>query len=421
MFANLDLTLMERALCRGRNLMNLAMRTLPGTYRAKPVTVTRIASVEIFEDMAAAEPHWRTLEHDKTLATPYQRFDLLSLWQQHIGAALGVTPLIVVAFDALGAPLFLWPFGCRKLAGLRVVEFLGGKHANFNIALWRHDAAAKINADDLRAVLGRLTGRADIVKLVNQPLTWAGTTNPFALLPQQRSANFGFSGALIPDFEALLRARTNAVARKKMRKKERALANYGTVRFERANGPHEIRRVLDAFFKQKRARMRALGVPDVFAAPSVRHFIEAAATEHIAKRPAPIELYELSVNDIIVATMGGIVGGGRFCAMFNSIAQGRCAIESPGEQLIVNLVRRCCERGLDTFDLGIGEAHYKNLFCGDAEPLFDSYLPLSAGGRLLAIAFAIAASVKRSIKQSQPLWSLALATRRLRARFSTTP
>jgi CelD/BcsL family acetyltransferase involved in cellulose biosynthesis len=153
----------------------------------------------------------------------------------------------------------------------------------------------------------------------------------------------------------------------------------------------------------------------------VRRFIEAAATEPHAKRPAPIELYELSVNDIIVATMGGIVGGGRFCAMFNSITQGRYAIESPGEQLIVNLVRRCCERGLDTFDLGIGEAHYKNLFCGDAEPLFDSYLPLSAGGRLLATAFAIAASVKRAIKQSQPLWSLAGAARRLRAHFFTTP
>ena len=401
--------------------MNLAIRALPGSYRAEPVTQTGIASVEIFNDMAAAEPHWRTLEHGRPLTTPYQRFDLLSLWQQHIGAASGVTPMIVVAFDAIGAPLFLWPFGSRKLAGLRVVEFLGGKHANFNMALWRRDAAAKMGADDLRGVLDRLTGRADLVKLINQPLTWAGATNPIALLPQQRSANFAFSGGLIPNFEALLRARTNAAARKKMRKKTRTLASYGAVRFERASGPSEARRVLDAFFKQKRARMRALGVRDVFAAPGVRRFIEAATTEHHASREAPIELYELSVDDIIVATMGGIAGDGRFCAMFNSIAQGRYAIESPGEQLIVNLVRRCCERGLDTFDLGIGDAHYKNLFCRDIEPLFDSYFPLSARGRLLAAAFAVSGFVKRAIKQSRPLWSLAIATRRLRAQFSTTP
>jgi len=167
--------------------------------------------------------------------------------------------------------------------------------------------------------------------------------------------------------------------------------------------------------------MRALGIQNVFAEPGVRRFIEAATTEHCAGGKPPIELYALSVDDIIVATMGGIVGGGRFCAMFNSIAQDRFAIESPGEQLIVNLVRGCCERGLNTFDLGLGEAHYKNMFCGDTEPLFDSYLPLNAGGRLLAFAFAIAATIKRTIKQYTALWSMVCALRRLRARLSTAP
>ena len=80
--------------------------------------------------------------------------------------------------------------------------------------------------------------------------------------------------------------------------------------------------------------MRAIGVPDAFAVPGVRRFIEAAATEPIDGGEPLIELYALSVDDIIVATMGGIVGNGRFCAMFNSIIQGRFAVESPGEQLI---------------------------------------------------------------------------------------
>ncbi|HEY5215767.1 MAG TPA: GNAT family N-acetyltransferase [Pseudolabrys sp.] len=396
----------------------VALRSPIADGRFLPAIDGRIATIEVFHDMAAAEPYWRALEHAPNLATPYQNYDFLNLWQRHVGAEAGMTPFIVVAFNSTGTPLFLWPFGLSQLGGLRVVEFLGGKHANFNMGLWRRDTAALIGADNLRAVLGRLAAQADIVKLINQPLTWAGTTNPFALLPQQRSANFGFSGPLVPDFEALLRANTNAAARKKMRKKERALASFGAVRFERVSGAHDVRRVLDAFFKQKSARMRMQGVHDVFAAPGVRRFIEAAATETSAGMQPPIELYALSVDDIIVATLGGIVGGGRFCAMFNSIVQGRFAIESPGEQLLVNLVRGCCERGLDTFDLGIGEAHYKGLFCADAEPLFDSYLPLSAGGRLLAAAFAIAASAKRAIKQHATLWSLVRSVRRLRARLS---
>ena len=131
-----------------------------------------------------------------------------------------------------------------------------------------------------------------------------------------------------------------------MRKKERALADMGTVSFTRADDLGEVRRVLDVFFKQKSARMRARGITDVFAAAGVRRFIEAASTGPTSGGAPLIELYALSVDDIVVATMGGIVGENRFCAMFNSIAQGRYAVESPGEQLIVHLVRRCCERGL---------------------------------------------------------------------------
>ena len=214
--------------------------------------------------MAAAEPHWRTLERGDSLATPYQRYDFLKLWQSHVGVSSGVSPFIVVGFNGAEEPLFLWPFGSRLIGGLLCVEFLGGKHANFNMALWRRDVAATIGADELRATLARLSGHADFIKLVSQPLTWGGATNPFALLPHQRAPNYGFSGALVPDFDALLRARSNSEARKKMRKKERALSGFGELRFERAVEPDDVRRVLDAFFKQKSARMRTLGVPDAF-------------------------------------------------------------------------------------------------------------------------------------------------------------
>jgi CelD/BcsL family acetyltransferase involved in cellulose biosynthesis len=396
--------------------MNIHPLRRPAGAEIAPVPDHRLVRLEVFEDMAAAEPFWRALEGG--LATPYQRFDFLKLWQQHVGGAAGVTPFIVVGVNAGGEPLFLWPFGRRRLGRLRVAEFLGGKHANFNMALWRCDVATQFDAADMAAALARLTGEVDLICLSNQPLTWGGATNPFALLPHQRAANSGFSGALIPDFEALLRARTNAAARKKMRKKERALADMGTVTFTRAEDLAEVRRVLDVFFKQKSARMRARGITDVFVAAGVRRFIEAASTGPASGGVPLIELYALSVDDIVVATMGGIVGQNRFCAMFNSIAQGRYAVESPGEQLILHLVRRCCERGFATFDLGIGDARYKSLFCGDVEPLFDSFLPLSAEGRLFAVAFRSAALVKRVIKQRPALWSMVRAARRLRARFS---
>jgi len=398
----------------------LALRDLPTNARNPAPVDGNIAEVTVFPDMAAAEPHWRALEQACVLATPYQQYDFLKLWQRHVGAPAGVMPFIVVGFNPFGTPLFLLPLGLRRVSGLRVAEFLGGKHANFNMALWRSDVAAQLTASDVKAVLKRLGREADLLSLVNQPLTWAGATNPFALLPHQRAANAAFSGGLIPDFEALLRARTNAATRKKMRKKERALASFGAVRFARAEGIREIRGALDAFFKQKSARMRAQGLSDAFADPNVRRFVEDAATARRSGGEPLIELYTLSVDDMIVATMGGIVGRGRFCAMINSIAGGRYAAESPGEQLIVRLVRQCCERELDTFDLGVGNARYKNLFCGDAEPLFDSFLSLSAAGLMPAMACRLVATVKRAVKQHPSLWAAVKLTRRLHARLSGT-
>ena len=397
------------------------IRSVPAGARGLPATDRHVARVEIFTTMAAAEPHWRTLEQADTLATPYQRYDFLNLWQRHVGAESGISPFIVVGFNASREPLFLWPFGSRNIGRLVGLEFLGGKHANFNMALWRRDVAATIEARELRSILTQLTSRADFIRLTSQPLTWGGATNPFALLPRQSAANYGFSGALVPDFDALLRARTNADTRKKIRKKERTLAQFGEVRFERASTPDNVRRVLDAFFKQKTARMRSLGLPDIFSVPSVRRFVEAGATEPLAGGKPLIELYALSADDIIVATLGGIAGGGRFCAMFNSIIERRFAAESPGEQILLRLARDCCERGFTTLDLGIGEARYKNILCGDPEPLFDSYLPLSPAGRMVAFALSIGAVMKRTIKQRPALWSAVRALRRMRARFSASP
>jgi len=395
----------------------VALRRFPTETRSMPVDCA-VGEVVVFDDFAAAEGPWRALEGSGSLATPYQGYEFLSHWHAHLGAEAGTAPAIVVGFNPAKVPLFLLPLGLRRSGGLRALEFLGGKHANFNMGLWRRDLAASIGAADLRGVLRALSGRADMLKLTAQPLTWDGATNPLALLPHQRSANAGFSCALIPDFEALFRARTNSATRKKMKKKERALAAMGEVRFERAGDARQVRRVLDAFFKQKSARMRLLGLPDVFAEPGVRRFVAAAAESREA-RPAPIELYALSVDDMIVATMGGIVAGGRFCAMFNSIQGGRYAAESPGEQLIVRLVKRCCERGLDTFDLGVGQSRYKHLFCEDSEPLFDSYLPLSAAAHLPALGFRMAAAGKRVFKEHPALWSTVKTLRRLRGRLAS--
>jgi len=386
-----------------------------GISPAHPAAHSGLARLAIFTSLAEAEPHWRALERGNAFGTPYQRFDFLSPWHHHIGAASGIEPFIVVGFDHTGAALFLWPFGRRKMTGLRIVEFLGGKHANFNHALLRRDLSAAMVLDTFNDLLRTLRGHADALILTQQPLSWQGTVNPLAELPHQRSPNTAHSGALSADFDSLLRVRTNADTRKKMRKKAQALIDAGAPRFARAVTADEVQRLLGVFFEQKCARMKAQGIPDVFGDPNVRRFIETLALKPSADGTPAIELYSLSVGDIIVATTAGIAGGGRFCCMFGSFIPDRFTKESPGEQILVHIVRDLCARGFTTFDLGTGDARYKRLFCNEVEPLIDSFFPLNSAGNLYVAAERLSASTKRYIKNTPATWSLVSAARRLRA------
>ena len=251
----------------------------------------------------------------------------------------------------IDAPLFLLPLGRRTSAGWRVVEFLGGKHANFNMGLWRRDVAASIGADDTARGARALAGRADVLQLHQSAADLGRHHQSFRAAAASALGQSTASAARWSLISTPCCARAPIPpTRKKMRKKERTLASFGAVRFEQRaragrRAPH-ARRLLQA---EKRAHAHARRRRRVCAARACAASSRRPRPNALAGGEPLIELYALSVDDIIVATYGGIVGGGRFCAMFNSIIQDRYAAESPGEQLLVRLVQHCCERGLDTF------------------------------------------------------------------------
>src|SRR3954468_2758451 len=89
---------------------------------------SRIAEVEILDDLGQAEAIWRGLEHQQQFSTPYQRFDFLGPWQRQGGAREGFQPFIVIAYDAERRPLLLLPLTLRHQHGVRSACFMGGKH-----------------------------------------------------------------------------------------------------------------------------------------------------------------------------------------------------------------------------------------------------------------------------------------------------
>ena len=364
------------------------------------------APVEVLTQIGKAEPLWRELVQQGAICSRYQHYAWMSQWWDHIGSISRASPHVTVLRDETGKPVLLLPLVRKQVGLLQVGFFMGGKHTNFNLPVWRPDYMNQ-PAAVLPALLEGLRHngpRLDILVLLNQPASWQGVDNPMLQAPHRVSASRSYAGELQSDFEALLKERMGSNSRKKLRQKERQLAALGPVAFQRARTPAEIDRVLAAFFQQKGARMREQGLSNAFDAPGVKEFTRAAVHENDPDTGEPVvELYAASVGDTIIATFGGIVADGRFSGMFNSIAGSEFRNYSPGELLLANVIRICCERGLDKFDLGIGDAAYKQVYCKDAEALYDSVIPITAAGQVVAPLWRAGLALKGKVKKSDIL------------------
>ena len=386
------------------------------TAQAGLICAGRSVRVAVFEDMRAAEPSWRALERDNAWATPYQRYELLASWQQHVGQRHGIVPFVVVGFDIADRPLFLWPFGRKQVGPLRLAGFLGSKHSSFNIGLWRRDLASLVTAGDLASLFAGIAAQGDAVDVLtlhSQPFRWDGLANPFALLAHQVPAED--SCCLTLDPAAGVEAAVAPSVRSRLRGKERKLQKLVGYRYLRADNIADIDRLLDAFFSLKAIHMRAQGLSNVFGKPGVADFVRETCHVRLADGRPLIELHALEGDGQVLALYGAIVDGYRFSGMFNTYTLSDHARQSPGLILLRHMIENCVERGARSFDIGVGRAHYKSFFCKEAEPLFDTFLPLTARGKVAAPAFRATFVAKRMIKGKPALWSAVQFLRRLRA------
>ena len=372
-------------------------------------------SAEIFSDLASVEALWRGLDaSDATVATPYQRFE----W---IAAHLALVPegslRVVVLRDAAGAAQMLMPFTVSRRAGIAVARVVGAKHANYHMPLFASRRAITLRPEQIRAALadaGRKAG-FDVYALDHQPRFWDGLANPLAE-GGIRCASDGYGLLLGPDAESTLKRVFSGDARKKLRAKERKLAEtFGPVSHRIGDGA-SIAAILDTFYAQKRERFAGMGIANPYQDERVRAFL-AAASAGGGDRSA-VEVHALVCQpadgpERILATFGGAIDRNRFSGMWTSFdADPQVARFSPGDVLLHRLIGQQTEAGRRAFDLGVGEARYKSSICDETIELLEVTIPVSLRGQVFAMAARAATKAKRRIKSSPMLYE---ATKRLRA------
>ncbi|MGJ4946971.1 GNAT family N-acetyltransferase [Bradyrhizobium sp. HKCCYLS20291] len=372
-----------------------------------PQLASGIARVDIVSDLAVAEPVWRALEAPDHVSTPYQRFDLLGAWQRAVGASEHADPFIVVARDADQRPLLLLPLSLRHAFGVRVAAFMGGKHTTFNMPLMDRDFAARADASDLGALLAALRdhGGVDVLALTQQPERWRDLANPFAQWPHQPSVN-DCPVLSMPAGAAPTALLSNSF-RKRLKSKEKKLQALPGYRYMVASSDAEIGELLDWFFRVKPVRMAEQKLPNVFAEPGIEAFVRHACMAKLGCGRRVIEIHALRCDAEIIALFAGVADGTRFSMMFNTYTLSENARWSPGLILMRSIIDYYARENFRALDLGIGSDDYKRMFCKDDEPIFDSFVPVSARGRLAATAMAAAGRAKHAVKHSPALFRLA--------------
>jgi CelD/BcsL family acetyltransferase involved in cellulose biosynthesis len=99
--------------------------------------------------------------------------------------------------------------------------------------------------------------------------------------------------------------------------------------------------------------------------------------------------------------------------MFNTYTMSDRSRYSPGLILMRHIIDHYAERNYHALDLGIGSDEYKRLFCKGDEAIFDSFVPLTARGRMIAITMSGLNRLKRQVKHNPVLLALAQRLRRV--------
>ena len=347
---------------------------------------------------------WRDAAPRLTTATP-QDLEFVTSWQTHVNNDCIV---MVGSLAGTGSVEFLLPLEIVSKGPLIFARYPGGSHANANFPATGM-LASQMSAESLTAAMRRAISLArpdiDAILLERQVEVLKGVPNRLVSEGSVVSPNVALSFTLPSTFPELLKERNGTKKQKKMRQMQRRMDERGGWRMFKSETEAETNRVLDRFFLLKGERLKSRGLKDVFADQGVQGFFKALFTDALSA-PAPrYELHALEVGGEIAAVAGCTINGKHLTVEFGGICSSDRQL-SPGDILYHFLIEQCCQRGFETFDFGVGDEFYKRRWCDTETWHRDTYLPLTAKGRIAVVTLTSIAAAKKRIKNSPLLFGL---------------
>ena len=337
------------------------------------------------------------------------------LWVRSWIAAHAADALIVTA-QRDGRALLKLALEVVAKGPFRVARFVGGSHANGNFPACAPGMTAAVLPADGAAIVAALRAARpdiDLVSLSRQARHFEGRDNPLAPLATRQSPNISLAVDLDGGFEAVLARHGASRKRQKLNYQRNRFNRAGGFRLIEAETPEEVERLISTFFVLKGASLRAKGIADAFADDRVRAFFRALALGALTEENPPFLLHAVEVAGDIVAINGLSVTRETIVCDFGTYSDADPK-SSPGYFIDYTNIEQACGQGRRIYDFSVGDEAYKRSWCDIETWHFETLLPLSAGGRLLALHERGRAAAVRTLKSNPKAWDF---VKRMRARL----
>ena len=337
--------------------------------------------VELVAGGNLAAEDWPSISDTRDLRMyVFQSREFLDIWLDTIGKASRVEPCFVVVRDPGGRPVLYLPLVIETKFNVRLLRFMDCGVADYNAPIVAADRT--LSRQEFRAVWAdvlALLPSFDVIDFKKIASDIAGALNPLTYLDCTPFGDSGHAIVLTRLRDQTDTRRAEVRLRRKLQSYAKGLSEIGEPRFIVNPAAAEAAPVAERLLELKRRKYERTSTPDFLAAPGVERFYREMMSP--GRLGTISHLAALTVGDTVVSAHLGFIGRGRFYYIFPAYDTqfGRYRV---GHLLLQHLIDQSVTQDFATFDLGIGDASYKNKWATHRLALQSHERAITAAGRV---------------------------------------
>jgi CelD/BcsL family acetyltransferase involved in cellulose biosynthesis len=337
--------------------------------------------VELVDGGNLAAADWPSIADGRDLRMYiFQSREFLDIWLDTIGKASGVEPCFVVVRDPDRRPVLYLPLIIETKFNVRLLRFMDCGVADYNAPIVAADRTlSRQEFHDVWADVLALLPGFDVIDLKKIASDVAGAVNPLTYLDCTPFGDSGHAIALTRLRDQTDTRRAVVRLRRKLQTHAKGLSQIGEPRFIVNPDAAEAAPVAERLLELKRQKFQRTSTPDFLSAPGVERFYREMMSP--GRLGTIAHLSALTIGDTVASAHLGFIGRGRFYYIFPAYdtAFGRYRV---GHLLMQHLVDQSVAQDFDAFDLGIGDASYKNKWATHHLALHSHERAATAAGRV---------------------------------------